>query len=209
VDDEPDVRLLLRVQLEQAGFEISGEAGDGREAIERIAQLRPQLVLMDLTMPNLGGIEATRIIHEDYPDVHVIILSMHKHEDYVIAALRAGAAGYIHKGSSPQEIEWGIASVTSGRPFLSPVVLQPAVETYLAGATEQDVGAFDQLTSRQRQILQLVVEGRSSKEVAQTLNMGVRTIDAHRATIMARLGVHNLPGLVRYAIRHGLISADE
>jgi len=88
-------------------------------------------------------------------------------------------------------------------------VLQPAVETYLAGATEQDVGAFDQLTSRQRQILQLVVEGRSSKEVAQTLNMGVRTIDAHRATIMARLGVHNLPGLVRYAIRHGLISADE
>jgi len=211
VDDHAILRTALRYLLDESpGIEIVGEAGDGREAIERIAQLRPQLVLMDITMPNLGGIEATRIIRTDHPDIHVVMLSMHKHEDYVIAALRAGAAGYIYKGSSPQEIELAIESVVSGQHFLSPIVLQPVVEAYLGRRIEQqDVGALDQLTSRQRQILQLVVEGRSSKEIAEMLDMSVRAIDAHRATIMERLGIRNLPGLVRYAIRHGLISAEE
>jgi DNA-binding NarL/FixJ family response regulator len=209
VDDHWIVRAGLRALLaELGGVEIVGEASNGREALEMVAEHQPRLVLMDIVMPVLGGVEATRRIVKEYPNVRVIILSMHTGEDYVLEALRAGASGYLHKGSAPRQLEFAIESVARGEIFLSPVVSRYVIEGYLSQAIDQ-TSSMEQLTSRQREILQLVAEGHSSKQIAGILNTSVKTIDSHRANIMERLEIKNIPGLVRYAIRHGLVSADK
>jgi DNA-binding NarL/FixJ family response regulator len=209
VDDHAIVRSALRSLIGGLqGVEVVGEAGDGRQALEQIAACQPQLVLMDIAMPRLGGIEATRILRREYPHISVVMLSMHKHEDYVIQSLRAGATGYVFKGSPPGELGLAIQSVARGELFLSPVVSKPVVGAYLSNSHD-GASALEQLTPRQREILQLIAEGNSSKQIAQILDASVKTIDSHRANLMERLGVHNTPGLVRYAIRYGLISAED
>jgi DNA-binding NarL/FixJ family response regulator len=163
---------------------------------------------MDLVMPGLGGVEATRRIVKEYPHVRVVILSMHTGDEYVLEALRAGASSYIHKDSPPRLLKFAIEAVARGEIFLGPIVSKHVIEGYLSRANDQ-ISSLEQLTSRQREILQLVSEGSSSKQIAGLLNTSVKTIDSHRTNIMERLGVHNVPGLVRYAIRHGLVSADK
>jgi DNA-binding NarL/FixJ family response regulator len=207
-DDHPIIRAGFRLVV--AGFdgvEVVGEASDGREAVELVATHRPRLALMDLDMPGLGGVEATRRIAKEYPDVRVIILSMHTGEEYVLDALRAGAAGYVPKDSPPPQLELAIRSVARGEIFLSPIISKYLVNVCLDRSSGQ-ASSVEPLTSRQREILQLVAEGHSSKQIAGILNAGVKTIDSHRVSIMKRLAIRNVPGLVRYAIRSGLISME-
>jgi DNA-binding NarL/FixJ family response regulator len=209
VDDHWMVRAGLRALLvELGGIEIVGEASNGRDAIDMVATLQPRLVLMDLVMPVLGGVETTRRIVKEHSNVRVIILSMHTGEEYVLQALRAGAAGYIDKGSAPRQLEFAIESVARGEIFLSPAVSKCVIEGYLSQPIDQ-TSSMEQLTSRQREILQLLAEGHSSKQIAGILNASVKTIESHRANIMDRLGIHNVPGLVRYAVRYGLVSAEK
>jgi len=196
---------VKRLLEEMVGLEVVAEANDGREAVELVAEHRPQLVLMEIGMPRLNGVEATRQIVNEYPLVRVLILSAHTSEDHVLLALRAGASGYIHKGALPTELRLAIESVARGEMFLSPSISRQVVEVYLSGATEQ-ASSLERLTPRQREILHLIAEGHSSKQIAQILNSSMKTVDSHRTNIMERLGIHNVPGLVRYAIRHGLVS---
>ncbi|HEX9463967.1 MAG TPA: response regulator transcription factor, partial [Alphaproteobacteria bacterium] len=149
-----------------------------------------------------------RRIVKDYPQVRVIVLSMHTNESYVLQALRAGASGYVLKGSPPNELELAIASVARGEIFLSPAISKHVIDAYL-NRTEVKTSSLEQLTPRQREILQLIAEGKSSKEIAQLLDASVKTIESHRASLMERLDIHDLAGLVRYAIRHGLVSPEE
>ena len=209
VDDHTLVRAALRRLIDGLhNIEVVGEAGDGREAIDEVGRHQPNLVLMDISMPRLGGIEATRIIRRDYPGVQVVMLSMHMHEDYVIQSLRAGATGYLHKASPSRELELAIESAARGQLFLSPMVSKPVIEASL-NQSGNGASALEQLTPRQREILKLIAEGHSSKQIAQILDASVKTIDSHRANIMERLGVHNVPGLVRFAIRFGLVSIED
>jgi DNA-binding NarL/FixJ family response regulator len=196
------VRCLLQ---EIGGVEVVAEANDGREAVNLVARHRPQLVLMEIGMPHLNGVEATRQIVSQFPLVRVLILSMHTSEEHVLQALRAGASGYVHKGSLPTELLLAIESVARGEIFLSPAISRQVIEAYLTGATEQG-SSLEELTPRQREILQLIAEGHSSKEIARILNASAKTIECHRTNIMDRLAIRNISGLVRYAVRHGLVS---
>ena len=203
------VRASLRSLLgDFPGIEVVGEASDGREALQRIPELKPDIVLMDISMPGLNGLEATRRIVKEHPEVRVVVLSMHTGERYVMDALRAGAAAYVLKGSAPRELELAIDAVARGELFLSPAISRHVIEASLGRGAEQRT-SLEQLTPRQREILQLIAEGKSSKEIAQLLDAGVKTIESHRASLMARLDIHDVAGLVRYAIRHGLVSLEE
>jgi DNA-binding NarL/FixJ family response regulator len=207
-DDHQLVRASLRSLLtEFAGVEVVAEAGDGREALELIPQHHPDIVLMDISMPGLNGLEATRRIVKQHPDVRVIVLSMHESERQVLEALRAGVSGYVLKGSAPKELELAIEAVSRGRIFLSPAISHHVIDVYL-NRTAGDVEPLEQLTPRQREILQLVAEGKSSKQIAQLLDASVKTVESHRASLMERLDIHDVAGLVRYAIRNGLISSE-
>ncbi len=209
-EDHRLVRASLRSLIDNfAGVEVVAEAGDGREALELIAQHRPEVVLMDITMPGLNGLDATRRIVKDHPKVRVVVLSAHTRDDFVLQALRAGASGYVLKGSTPRELELAIDSVARGEIFLSPAISKHVIEGYLNRGDEQKSSSIEQLTPRQREILQLIAEGKSSKEIAQLLDASVKTIESHRASLMDRLDIHDVAGLVRYAIRHGLVSSEE
>ncbi|MGH7014640.1 MAG: response regulator [Stellaceae bacterium] len=208
-----DDHLLIRASLksligEFPGIEVVGEAGDGREALEHVANVRPNVVLMDIAMPGLNGLEATRRLVKDHPQVRVVMLSMHADESHVLQALRAGAAGYVLKGSAPRELEMAIEAVARGEIFLSPAISKHVIEVYL-NRTEGQTNSLDLLTPRQREILQLIAEGKSSKQIAQMLDASVKTIESHRASLMERLDIHDVAGLVRYAIRHGLVSPEK
>ena len=191
-----------------SGIEVVAEAGDGREAVELVAKHHPDIVLMDISMGGLNGVEATRRIVKDNPQVRVIVLSMHTSEQYVLQALRAGASGYVLKGSAPRELELAIESVARGEIFLSPAISKHVLDVYLSRTTEK-MNSLEQLTPRQREILQLIAEGNSSKQIAQLLDASVKTIESHRASLMERLDIHDVAGLVRYAIRHGLVSPEK
>jgi DNA-binding NarL/FixJ family response regulator len=209
VDDHWLVRASLKSLLDEvAGVEVVAEASNGREALERIAQHRPDLVLMDISMPGLNGVEATRRIVDEHPDVRVIVLSMHGSDEHVLRALRAGASGYVLKGSAPRELELAIEAVAQGQIFLSPAISKHVIEIYLS-RTADKTSSLDQLTPRQREILQLIAEGNSSKQIANMLDTSVKTIESHRASLMGRLDIHDIAGLVRYAVRHGLVSSEK
>jgi DNA-binding NarL/FixJ family response regulator len=209
VEDHALVRAGIRSLLEKlADLEVVAEAGDGRAALSLIAQHQPDVVLMDIKMAGLNGLEATARIMRDFPGVRVVILSMYANEEYVIQALRAGASGYLLKDAGTAELEVAVRAAARGETYLSPAISRRMIQDYLE-IVGGEGGALEQLTPRQREVLQLVAEGNSVKEIAQILHVSVKTVETHRAQLMERLDIHDVAGLVRYAIRVGLVASDE
>jgi DNA-binding NarL/FixJ family response regulator len=209
VEDHALVRAGIRSLLEKlADLEVVAEAGDGRTALNLIAQHQPDVVLMDIKMAGLNGLEATARIVRDLPGVRVVILSMYANEEYVIQALRAGASGYLLKDAGTAELEVAVRAAAQGETYLSPAISRRMIQDYLQ-VVGGEGGALEQLTPRQREVLQLVAEGHSVKEIARVLHVSVKTVETHRAQLMERLDIHDVAGLVRYAIRVGLVASDE
>jgi len=207
-DDHTLVRKGIRAVLASLpGIEIVAETGDGREALSLIEQHRPDLALLDITMPGLNGLEVAFRVAQVSARTKVLILSMHAGEAYVAQALRAGVAGYLLKDAADDELPMAIKAVARNEVYLSPRISKQLVDRFVqSGATEPDPLAG--LTTRQREILQLVAEGKSSKEIAAMLDLSIKTVESHRGQIMERLGVHDVTGLVRFAIRVGLVSPE-
>ncbi len=202
VDDHAVVRQGFRMILgAQPDMEIVGEAGNGREAISQAAELQPDVVVMDVAMPELNGIEATRRIAESSPRVRVLALSMHKDSVYVREILRAGAKGYLLKESIDVDLLTAVRAVAKGDGYLSPAVSDAVLTDYRKHVTDP----LDLLSSREREVLQLIAEGKTNKEIAGALNLSVYTVDAHRGRIMDKLNLHSAGELVRFAVRKGLI----
>lgn len=207
-DDHVLVRAGIRALIEKMPMvEVVGEASTGREALELVKTKLPHLVLMDIAMTELGGLEALPRITKDFPSVKVIILSAHANEEYVIRALRSGAAGYMLKDAATAELELAIRSVDEDKTYLSPSISRTAIDSYLE-RVGGPLSPLEQLTPRQREILQLIAEGKNTKQIASDLDISVKTVEAHRLQLMERLNIHDIPGLVRYAIRSGLVSAE-
>ena len=207
-DDHALVRAGIRALIEKIpNVEVVGEASTGREALELVKSKLPNLVLMDIGMTELGGLEALPRITKDFPSVKVIILSAHANEEYVIRALRSGAAGYMLKDAATAELELAIRSVTEDKTYLSPSISRTVINSYLERVGGQ-LSPLEQLTPRQREILQLLAEGSNTKEIASDLDISVKTVESHRLQLMDRLDIHDVPGLVRYAVRSGLVSAE-
>ncbi len=185
----------------QADMEIVGEAANGREAVDLAAQLNPDIVVMDVAMPELNGIEATRRLVAANPHTRVIALSMHKDSVYVREILRAGARGYLLKDSGADDLVKAIRAVAGGESYLSPAVSNAVLDDYRKHVTNP----VDLLTSREREVLQMLAEGKTNKEIAVVLNLSVYTVDAHRGRIMEKLNLHSINELVRFALRNGLI----
>jgi len=213
-DDHSLVRAGIRsLILNIPGVEVIGEADNGRDAIKLIDELNPDLVLLDIAMPELNGLEVVARISKEFSDTKVIILSMHTNEEYVVQALRSGASGYLLKDAAPNELEIAVNAVMRGETYLSPAISKHVVDNYLKRISnvspdkELSPDIFTQLTSRQREILQLIAEGNSTKEIANKLNVSIKTVETHRMQLMDRIGIHDVAGLVRYAIRVGIITA--
>jgi DNA-binding NarL/FixJ family response regulator len=216
VDDHTLVRSGVRVLLHSLPqVEVVAEASDGREAIQLTAQHKPDIVLMDIAMRELNGLEATTRITRDFPDVRVIILSMHANEEYVWQALKSGAAGYLLKDAGMAELELAVMAVARGEIYLSPPISKHVVSDYVKRVGGEpppgkgsDSPSLERLTQRQREILQLIAEGYTTQEIAHKLNIHVKTVETHRTQLMERLDIHDVAGLVRFAIRTGLVSLD-
>lgn len=208
-DDHTLVREGIRALVEKLpAVTVIGEAKDGREALRLIREHQPDLVLMDIAMPGLNGLEATARVSKEFPDVKVIILSMYANEEYVREAISAGAAGYLAKRSAAAELEHAITAVARGERYFSPLV-SVHITRDPAGHPTADRAWIERLTPRQREILQLIAERHTTKDIAAILNISVKTVETHRAQLMQRLDIHDVPGLVRFAIRAGLASLDE
>jgi len=207
-DDHNLLREGLRLLLErQPEFVVVGEAGNGREAVRLAEELQPDVVVMDIAMPELNGIEATLRIVNGLPRTSVLILSMHHDESYVARALKAGARGYLLKDSLKSDLLNAVLAVTEGRSFFSPKVSRILQEDYMRKLTGGDVeDSFDLLTDREREILQLVAEGKTNKEVASRLSLSVYTVDTHRGNILQKLNLHSVPELILYAVRKKIIA---
>ena len=207
-DDHVLIRAGLRALLHSfANIEVIAEASDGQEAVDVIAQHQPDVVIMDIGMPGLNGVDSTRRIVKQSPSSRVIMLSMHANEEYVGRALEAGAMGYLLKGAEPAELELVIKAVMRGETYLSPSIAKQLVQDYLSHRKEK-TSPFPDLTARQREVLQLIAEGCSTKDIANKLRLSVKTVDTHRSELMHRLNIHDVAGLVRYAIRTGLVSTE-
>lgn len=208
-DDHTLVRAGLRKLLESLpDIEVVGEAEDGLAMLTLIEKRHPNLVLMDIAMPGLNGLEAAARLTKTYPQIRVLILSMHQNEDYVRQALRNGAAGYLLKDAAPVELELALKAIFRGETYLSPAVSKGVVSNYVQRLrTEETPG--EALTPRQREVLQLIAEGRSTKDIARRLDISIKTVETHRSQLMKQLDLHDIAGLVRYAIRTGLISSEK
>jgi DNA-binding NarL/FixJ family response regulator len=207
-DDHTLVRAGFRTLLQSLdSIDVVAEADNGRQALELIAAHQPDIVLMDITMPGLNGLEVTSRVTEQFPNVQVIILSMHLNEEYVLRALHAGAAGYLLKDADAAELELAVRAVAQGETYLSPPVSKQVVSDYVQRISGEP-GPLQHLTPRQREVLQLIAEGHTSREIAHLLDLSVKTIETHRSQLMARLDIHDIAGLVRYAIRVGLVSPE-
>jgi DNA-binding NarL/FixJ family response regulator len=207
-DDHTLVRAGIRALLERIpGTTVVGETGDGREAFELLAKHRPDLALLDITMPGLNGLEIAGRAAQASPKTKVVILSMHAGEAYVAQALRAGVAGYLLKDAAAAELDLALHAVQRGETYLSPAISRQVVDGYLK-ASGSEPEPLAGLTARQREILQLIAEGHPTKEIASLLDVSVKTVESHRAQIMERLDIHDVPGLVRFAIRAGLVSPE-
>lgn len=207
-DDHTLVRAGIRgLVAALPDVEVVGETGDGQEALRLAETLRPDLVLLDIGMPGLNGLEVAARLAKADPTIRVIILSMHTSEEYVLQALRAGAAAYLLKGSAVAELEVAIRAVARGETYLSPAVSKRVIDEYVTriGNATDPLAA---LTPRQREILQLVAEGQTNKEIARRLGLSHRTVEVHRNQLMKRLSVHDVAGLVRFAVRVGLVERD-
>src|SRR4030065_1876171 len=207
-DDHTLVRAgICSLIKNMEGTEVIAEAGDGREALRLVRTHRPDVVLMDVAMPGLNGLEATARISKKFPHVRVIILSMYANEEYVLQALRAGAAGYLVKGADAAELEIAIRAVARGETYLSPTVSKHVVTDYIQRISGETT-SLELLTPRQREVLQLIAEGYSTKNTARTLKISVKTVETHRMQLMERLDINDIAGVVRFAIRVGLVQND-
>lgn len=207
-DDHQLVRAGLHALIDKLpGFEVVGEAGDGREAVQQAAALQPDLILMDVLMPELDGVDATAQLAAVAPHTRVLMLSMNADPQHVLRALQGGAAGYVLKNTSPTELEFAMRAVARGETYLSPAVSRHVIEGYVRRA-DVPANPLDRLTPRQREVLQLIAEGATTKEIARKLKIGQKTAETHRTQLMQELDIHDIAGLVRFAIRHGLISSD-
>ena len=203
-DDHALVRAGFRALLQSLdGIEVVAEAENGAQALELIEHHLPDLVLMDIAMPGLNGLEAAARAAKSAPEVKIIILSMHANEEYVLQSLKAGAKGYLLKDAGLAELQLALESVSSGQTFLSPAISKHLIDAYVE-RTSDGMEPFSILTSRQREILQLIAEGDTTREIAQKLGVSVKTVETHRTQLMQRLDIHDLAGLVRYAIRLGI-----
>jgi DNA-binding NarL/FixJ family response regulator len=204
-DDHALIRAgLVKLLESMPDIEVLGEANDGLQLLELAHALRPDLVLMDIAMPGLNGLETTARLLKAAPGTKVIILSMHQDEQYVRQALRVGTSGYLLKDSAPTELSLAIHAVARGDTYLSPAISRGVVSDYVTRLRNDDNQIA--LTPRQREVLQLIAEGKSTKEIAQRLDLSVKTIDTHRTLLMKQLDIHEVAGLVRYALRAGLIT---
>lgn len=207
-DDHRLIRAGLRLVVEQQpDFAVAGEADDGRQAVALAQSLKPDVVVMDIGMPELNGIEACRRIRDSLPDTQVVMLSMHSDEGYILRALKAGARAYLLKDSAEADLARAIRSAFEGKSFFSPAVAKVLLEDYMRKL--QRTGAedsYDLLTPREREVLQMVAEGKSSKDIANLLNLSVYTVETHRAKIMQKVHLKSVPELILYAVRKGIIS---
>jgi DNA-binding NarL/FixJ family response regulator len=206
-DDHGIVRTGIRHLLEQqTDMEVAGEAEDGREAVRLAEQLSPDVVVMDLAMPNLNGIEATAQIVKSSPNIRVIVLSMYDDEEYLVRALTAGVKGYLLKDTAQLDLVRAIRAVVTGRSFFSPTIAQKLVEEYTRQLQSKGLAdSYDLLTEREREILQLLAEGKSNREAAAQLNVSPYTVETHRTHLMQKLNLHNTAELVLYAVRKKII----
>jgi DNA-binding NarL/FixJ family response regulator len=208
-DDHTLVRAGIRALLEKfPGMEVAGEAGDGREVIDLIQARQPDVVLMDISMPGLNGLQALGRIARDFPLVRVIILSMHHNDEYVLQALKTGAAGYLLKRAATAELSAALKTVLAGEIYLSQEIASQFLAKFPLQQIARARSPLEQLTPRQREILQLLAEGQTTKAIAIVLKISDKTVEYHRAKLMARLDVFDIPGLVRFALRTGLISQE-
>jgi len=200
---------LLSLLQSESDIEVVGEAANGHEAVRLACQLRPDVVVMDITMPLLNGLEATRHIKRDLPDTRIVVLTVHTTEEYIYQILKAGASGYLVKQAAPDELVLAIRSTCAGQTFLSPSVSGMVIQEYIERAQQTEVADdYATLTDREREVLQLLTEGLSTREIAEHLVLSVKTIETHRANLMNKLDIHNLPDLTRYAIRKGVVPLE-
>lgn len=208
VDDHTIVRQGLKALLGfQDGIEVVGEAEDGRQAIEKAKELVPDIIVIDITMPNLNGIEATRQLKKINPEMKVLVLTVHDNEEYIHQVLQAGASGYLLKESAVSDLVSAINAVKKGDIFLSPSISKVVVKDYIRHAAGEsgDFDSLNVLTSREREVLQLIAEGNTNRAIAHVLKISNKTVDVHRSHIMGKLHIHDITGLVKYSIRKGLI----
>jgi len=207
-DDHAVMRRGLRLVLEQVkDFLVVGEASDGRDAVNLAESTRPNIAILDITMPNLNGIEAARQINAKQIGVSTIVLSMHADESFVLRALKAGARGYLLKESAESDLINAVRLVFEGKSFFSPTVSRMLVEDYVRQLQDKDVeDSYELLTSRERELLQLIAEGNSNKDIANMLNLSLYTVETHRSNILSKLNLHTVPELILYAVRKGIIS---
>ena len=207
------LKMLLSLQQE---MQVVGEARTGREAVEMVQELQPDVVVMDITMPEMDGLEACRIIHNQQPATQVLFLTMHESEEYFLQSLRMGAAGYLVKKAAPTELQMAISEVARGGAFLYPGLAKALIRAYVEDAAPASPAQASNLAQelqvlspRELEVLRLVAEGRTNQEIADQLVLSIKTVQAHRANVMEKLGMHDITKLVRFAVRHGLIPLAE
>jgi two-component system response regulator NreC len=208
-DDHPVVRRGMRTLLEsESDFTVVGEAGDGLETVRQIKRLQPDVLILDLMMPALHGLEALRIIRQRAPRTRVVILSMHNNHAFVAEALKNGATGYVLKGSSEEDLVRAVRAAAANKRFLSAPVTEQAIDAYIEQCRATGIDEHETLTAREREVLQLAAEGKTSTDIAARLHLSYRTVENHRANLMRKLGLQNQTELVRYALRRGLIPLE-
>lgn len=208
VDDHALVRAGIRSLIEgQSGFEVVGEAAQGDEVLGKVIQLQPDVVLMDIAMPGMNGIEATKLLKREFPHIHVVILTMHDDEEFFFTLIREGASGYILKDSEPEQLVNAIRDAARGQIYLSPAVAKALMESYVMATTGLNGENHVALTSREKDVMRLLAAGQTNREIAESLVLSRRTVEKHRQALTRKLGLSNRDDLTRYAIRRGLIEA--
>jgi two-component system response regulator NreC len=208
-DDHKVVRQGLRALLEaESDFRVVGETGDGLEAVQLVERLKPDVLVLDLMMPGLSGLEVTRQVGRLSPQTRVVVLSMHASQAYVLEALRNGAAGYVLKESSTEDLVRALREVTAGRRYLSAPLSERAIEAYVQMSQEATLDPYETLTNREREVLHLVAEGHTNVEIAARLSISPRTAETHRANLMRKLDLHTQTDLIRFALRRGIIPME-
>jgi DNA-binding NarL/FixJ family response regulator len=209
VDDHKILRAGLRALIEkEKDLEVVGETGDGRRAVESARDLSPDVIIMDISMNKLNGIDATRQITAAFPDIKVLALSMHSDEHFVAGMLAAGASGYLLKDCAVEELSLAIRTAVSGNTYLSPPISKVMIRDYVGRLTRGGLSPSSVLTAKEREILQLLAEGKTSKQIASSLNLSARTVEAHRREMMDKLDIHNVAELTKYAVRKGITDLE-
>lgn len=207
VDDHALVRAGIRALLESVqGVVVTAESDNGRGVLEAMQEHEPDVLMVDLSMPEMNGLEVIHRVSKRHPTVRILVLSMHREPEYVTRALREGATGYLVKGAFEEELAVAVRAVARGDTYLSPAIAGPALSA--PGGPKSDSDPFEALTDRQREVLQLIAEGHSTSEIAKKLYLSVKTVESHRSAVMSRLGIRDVAGLVRFAIRSGLVTAE-